>query len=105
MTHSPAPWVNERMMDFGTDTGERHVLSSEGKVVCHLLPPGGHFAKEQRANARLIAASPALLEACQAFQKAFEHGEVAANGIGSQMMLGDAIEKARLAIAKATVGH
>jgi len=61
MTHTPGPW------SFGTASGE---IYAHGVSICRVYPgmlTSFHApdVETQRANARLIAASPALLEACE----------------------------------------
>jgi hypothetical protein len=56
-----------------------------------LLPP--EYAKDALDNARLIAAAPDLLEACEALLEAYE--------FTIAPMHSEAIDKARAAIAKA----
>ena len=56
--HTPGPWV----YDFDPD-GNRHVVYSDDGKVTELR------FKDAEANARLIAAAPDLLEACQRMVK------------------------------------
>ena len=58
------------------------------------------FTQEDEANAQLIASAPDMYEALKKFELLFPISRLA-KGLPSQMMIGDAIEKARQAIAKA----
>ena len=66
MSHTPGPWRIQEQID--KETGMVH-LSGHGwigfaGVVVEM--DGGIPSKKGRANARLIAAAPELLEACKA---------------------------------------
>lgn len=52
-------------------------------------------------NARLISSAPDMYQALKAFECAFKEDTIMASGFATKMMLGEAIEKARNAIAKA----
>jgi hypothetical protein len=52
--HSPAPWVAEGWQNVT-------VNDANGYTICTM--PGGTDLMETKANARLIASAPALLEA------------------------------------------
>ena len=70
--HTPGPWIVKEEND-----GEVWVLRPDKKSgLCRMLPPRGQFthgktlekinlSMENLANARLIASSPDLLEACE----------------------------------------
>jgi hypothetical protein len=65
--HTPGPWAHETALNMGYDTPVPYE-----KITC---PQGGYLAKavnngrvsdeETKANARLIAAAPELLEALE----------------------------------------
>lgn len=55
--------------------------------------------EESEANARLIAAAPALLAACEAWEKAVKHGEIMTKDLGTEVLTCEAIEKTKAAIA------
>lgn len=80
---TPGPWFKD---DDSWSDGEHCVISSEkreGMVHIAMVSGGGsesgfedNFASEQKANARLIAAAPELLEALQdALHAHDKHGE------------------------------
>ena len=83
--HSPGPW----------DTDELTIFSNQGDSVaeCSERDPG--FRAERRANARLIAAAPDLLEALvEMVRQEDEYGEATVHPVVLAM--------ARAAIQKAT---
>lgn len=53
-THTPGPWAI--VETASAHIGERAILDAEGYTVCNPSPMGA-------ANARLIAAAPAMLDA------------------------------------------
>lgn len=53
-THTPGPWAI--VETASAHIGERAILDADGYTVCNPSPMGA-------ANARLIAAAPAMLEA------------------------------------------
>ncbi len=59
--HTPGPWV----VDFDL------IQDKEGYDIASTFPYGDPYDEIQEANARLIAAAPALLEACKAFIEAY----------------------------------
>lgn len=59
--HTPGPWFH---YDDRSST-ERHEIVAMGKTVARVYCTNGCEA-EDKANARLIAAAPDLLEACEA---------------------------------------
>lgn len=77
--HTRGPWIIE--IDEGYCTA---LVSEEGDIICQ-------FDQDpSKANARLIAAAPDLLEALQEMWDAHEHNT---SGSGSKLVL-DAIAKA-----------
>lgn len=68
--HTPAPWiVNSKDYDrFGETVWVE--AESNGHYVCELVRDAGHT---EFANARLIAASPELLEAAEALLSKLDH--------------------------------
>ena len=84
--HTPGPW---RYMRHSVD-------SNYMKIYCSSDPGEGDNLRGYcgEANARLIAASPDLLEALQAMQQALM--------IGTQQSFNDAVSQGFKAIAKAT---
>lgn len=78
MPHTPGPWFKSQI-DFLTNEGQRPVMTGaddngDRKRIC-VVDPQSKFKRgegwksecqEREANVRLIAAAPALLEACKA---------------------------------------
>ena len=98
--HTPGPWEAE-YSDYGEEIwygGEgAGVWSIKGPKECYLAGMGDESADEQEraaANARLIAAAPDLLSAC-------EEIVALADDAGEVPVWVDAIDMARTAIAKA----
>ena len=59
MAHTPGPWkVKSR-------DATRHKIVGGGGTIATIISTSKHPPKVKEANARLIAAAPALLEACQ----------------------------------------
>jgi len=58
--YTPGPW--KQYFPEGQQTAD-WVIDHDGRLVASVHPSGRHW----NANARLIAAAPALLEACKAF--------------------------------------
>jgi hypothetical protein len=88
--HTPGPWV---VNDLYADTEIRGPHNS-GVMIC-VMSPWGIAADQpcpQRANARLIAAAPELLEACQ----------LARDWLGGWASADPYIGRLEAAIAKAT---
>jgi hypothetical protein len=83
--HTPGPWSIYSI----TFKGYHQIAGAQGGRVCQVLP----FEDEYKANARLIAAAPDLLEALKNMCEGF-----------STLKDSDfpALAKARAAIAKAT---
>ena len=90
--HTSGPWEKAGQIIVGP------VSTVALAQVCEGVP-------EWRANARLIAAAPDLLEACLQWQRLFvdfaDEVKLQAKGLPAQITAGDAIEKTKAAIAKA----
>ena len=78
MNHTPGPW------ELGySDLGSQIISSADGYVaVVHYW---SRPEQEMKANARLIAASPDLLEACEEFVRKVECGEAKSKRSYTQM--------------------
>ena len=67
--HTPGPWAVEDPMGFELSIVEANKETYEWKFIAHCTLPDGEdddFPRDVvEANARLIAAAPALLEACK----------------------------------------
>lgn len=101
-THTPGPWTST-VSPFG----QVEVRGDEGAFVCRLRHMDGEFdttilTEQNKANARLIAAAPELLEALKAVAAALESALVGKRDI--ILTPEDALAEARAAIAKATGG-
>jgi hypothetical protein len=70
-THTPGPWQIDDCTP-GESTGLRFEVGTKDGVIARTTDGW----KEARANARLIAAAPELLEQCREFEKCltFYHG-------------------------------
>jgi hypothetical protein len=95
--HSPGPWTIDRttlsivrLLITPEDVTAWHI-SSERTTIAYV--PSDYNPREQKANARLIAAAPALLAACRAVLSSPRHGDTPSD---------EAIEMVRAAIARAT---
>ena len=86
--------------NYGLDS-EKDVIVVGGKMGDIALINNTYTPEDQDKIAALIASAPELLAACKAFKKALEDGVLKTNDLGTEMMVGDAIEKAKDAIAKA----
>jgi len=86
--HTPGPWTND-----GHDGKDTQIVNSKWGAVAHVIYNGD--CAQRTANAKLIAAAPALLDACL----------LALNGIGGdEPSQSEALAAVRSAIAKATGG-
>ena len=93
MNHTPTPWHLHKVSERDYNIGD----SNDSCIAT---------AYWNEANAEFIVKAcnshDALLEALKAFEHAFDSGlDIKAEFVGS-MLLGDAIEKAKAAIIKAT---
>lgn len=97
--HTPGPFFVTQSSDWGgmsgVSLGIDDAFGMEGGRDYHLATVVHGDPDAMRANARLIAAAPEMLEALQFMLTEFEHGDINA---GEEA----AISKARTAIAKAT---
>jgi len=96
--HTPGPWEAAEHGDYGDYDGQCIVVLGDDLRIAVVL---GEGTPETRANARLMAAAPELLEALQ-YMTALALGP--AGGV-SQQQKSDVLTKARAAIAKATGGE
>ena len=95
--HTPGPWAVVPSVRFGSFDGKTTVASygiSNGSEWVCAIPCYAANTEPSAANARLIAAAPDLLAACEALLASHKYGD----GVGWQ----HARDKARAAIAKAT---
>ena len=100
---TPGPWFADEQCAI-SGWVEIRVPGYSRNPVAAATPATAGDAEARRdsetlANARLIAAAPELLEACQALMDATNE-----DGMTNSMLLGCAIEMAGNAIAKATGG-
>lgn len=96
--HTPGPWEVDAI-DSTTIQ-----IKAEGAVVAEVASASAftRLSEEQRANARLIAAAPELLDALQNFADQMDGCMNWPDTTSSQIALGDIANIARAAIAKAT---
>jgi hypothetical protein len=92
MEHTPGPWENHKW------NSDEHQISALGGTVALVSHSHSLISDEQAdANARLIAAAPELLEACNWFDT-----DRVPTDKGFDEWFQDARKYARAAIAKAT---
>jgi hypothetical protein len=70
--HTPGEWDVNQFIDLDGDFHVQVVLKSNGCPLAHMYECGS----ETKANARLIAAAPDLLEALKALTHSLERGEL-----------------------------
>ena len=105
MTHTPGPWT------AFLDPMRRRTIGTATHRICDMWGQDpAFFTAEDEANARLIAAAPDLLEACEVANRFFEQnddftdGEYPIPGFILDMRI--AIKKARRTpLTKATKGE
>jgi hypothetical protein len=99
MSHTKGPWAASEHGAYGDYDGNSIVILGDDLRIAVVL---GYDTKETRANARLIAAAPELLEALEAMIEWDAREEDHAIGFYDRMDLCKlAFEKARGAVAKA----
>ena len=91
--HTPGPWHNSVIGSTHGPDGDPIMTAGNGAI--------GSFAEEGRANARLIAAAPDLLAACEAVALA-GHKNSTEERFGEAVT--DLLPIINAAIAKATKG-
>ena len=94
---TPGPWASHEHTQ--TDTYTIYVAGRnwESWGIAHI-----GYTKEDKANARLIAAAPDLLEALTEYIRLFEAHCITNHSTDDKDFTGYLAEKARAAIAKAT---
>jgi len=96
--HTPGPWKAEQCDIYGDDSTRWSVLTAEYQQDFFIASiengAPGDCLDTEAANARLIAAAPDLLEACQAMLDGYEAGK--------SIPAFDVRELCRAAIAKVT---
>ena len=86
MTHTPGPWSIVPIFGLCNVTGaDDRSICSTGGYSNNVLDSGAVRA-ENEANARLVAAAPELLAACQAFVDRFDGGSRADTDYVADMM-------------------
>jgi hypothetical protein len=69
--HTPGPWHTGKEMERGLDL-RKNIYNSKGEFIAAVVSSAGLRSEhENRANARLIAAAPDLLAACEMARDAF----------------------------------
>lgn len=94
--HSPSPWVAE----LSPDKDGAFVRGPQKRTIADVGPPEHKFPDEAEANARLIAAAPELLAACEMAQDSCSF-EMGACGPADSKRAQRAYKLIRAAIAKA----
>jgi hypothetical protein len=82
MSHTPGPWVVEQ--DSGNE-GEAEVISSANRTICWTADTWDGkgealITTEDRANGRVIAAAPDLLEALSDILELYDNGQIVIEG-------------------------
>jgi hypothetical protein len=100
--HTPGPWLTERNnVHAGQIATVHHCIGNDWvEIWTDKWAETGMGENEQEANARLIAAAPELLEALKLFIAYDEFDD--SDGYAMMMAYADAIQAARVAIAKVT---
>ena len=93
--YTPGPWIQEAAMSSAKHI--RDILQAGGNIVLAMV--GGEIQSEALANARLIAAAPELLEACEDALKKLEWPICTNNDI---LSMKDCRVRLKAIIAKAT---
>ena len=99
-THTPGPWIASDQSRHGCDYRDRHIMDDSGDILAtvHAVRT---TAAGRDANARLIAAAPDLLAACEAALSELE----ALRGVDEGFPQGETAQALRSAIAKAKGGE
>ena len=97
-THTPGPW--EEDVDYYLGNGDRHHVRITAPVLdgADIAQVWGENVEATEANARLIAAAPELLAACERL-KVWDESRGEEEGA---RLISEAASMARAAIAKAT---
>lgn len=98
--HTPGPWTMHHCFNDGAEVCAIAPVAWCGAASTYGASSTQRIdAAEARANARLIAAAPDLLEACEILTEAQRRADAGEHGgFGCYV---DAVDKARAAIAKA----
>ena len=92
--HTPGPWVQDKYGNINDKSGG--TIRVEGLALSS--------GSEAKANARLIAAAPDLLEALKEYIAAGENSVTATDDVAAMIRFGEADKAARAVIKKATGG-
>lgn len=101
--HTAGPWKVDRLwLSTGSRPSDFRINGAGGPVCSHEFHPDSYA--EAEANARLIAAAPELLEACQAvLDLAADEWAISERFPTAGAALRSVIGKAKVAITRATV--
>ena len=79
MTHTPGEWKVSALKNSGEDDNV-YIETAGELVICEV---GGFVIGQEAAyaNAHLIAAAPALLEACEAMVRAYPYSDIVDGGL------------------------
>jgi len=99
MKHTPGPWI-VKFERLGEGQFPYHWIESTNVFSCVCNLPSGNTHPENEANARLIAAAPDLLDACElAYCKLLDlgqwEGRMSCEGQNILCKLRDSIAKAK----------
>lgn len=100
--HTPGPWAMHSPTEGNPKTGDGTyciTTDRDGGVLAYIVPKDWH---ESPANARLMAAAPALLEAAQTIYKLHYDGEYFFITLSGRPKRVAAIKALRAAISEAT---
>ena len=110
--HTPEPWEVERQ-EYPHDRDVSFEINAPGpegtsrNICCTIMrdkEAERETIEEDEANAHLMGAAPNMLKALEAFKQAFDQewgDDYIRSGFAPMMMLRSAIDKAKVAIAKA----
>lgn len=95
VTHTPGPW-----------SGLRNIVGEDTTVVCSVNRPAGGDPNVADANARVLAAAPELLDACNLLRAAVDTllGELAGRKAADWATINNALVDSGRAILKAEGG-
>lgn len=104
--HTPGPWQITEHESDELEAGGLFILSEARHTIAEVFAVKSTLSKEGKANARLIASAPALLEALQACADKLERVSASARGDnGHSEHTLTVLQQARAAIQAATLNQ